>query len=156
MTTSEFLTTRQAAALLSVSPEYLELHRRLGDGPPWVKLTDAPRLGAARSLPSPSTPPDGWSRLRGLARMTPEFPRRLPVPCPWPCSSHPCPGRSRRSAQSDAGATLAREPARSTGPAVGGDTAHDHYRSEHRRVGQSVSVRVDLGGRRIIKKKTKK
>src|SRR3546814_1742539 len=59
--------------------------------------------------------------------MTPECPRRLPVPCPWPCSSHPCPGRSRRSAQSDAGATLAREPARSTGPAVGGDTAHDHY-----------------------------
>src|SRR3546814_11854937 len=27
-------------------------------------------------------------------------------------------------------------------------------RSEERRVGQSVSVRVDLGGRRIIKKKT--
>src|SRR3546814_19963016 len=29
-------------------------------------------------------------------------------------------------------------------------------RSEERRVGKSVSVRVDLGGRRIIKKKTKK
>src|SRR3546814_11109899 len=28
-------------------------------------------------------------------------------------------------------------------------------RSEERRVGKSVSVRVDLGGRRIIKKKTK-
>src|SRR3546814_16495155 len=27
------------------------------------------------------------------------------------------------------------------------------YRSEERRVGKSVSVRVDLGGRRIIKKK---
>src|SRR3546814_11094261 len=29
-------------------------------------------------------------------------------------------------------------------------------RSEERRVGKSVSVRVDLGGRRIIKKKNKK
>src|SRR3546814_15979604 len=29
-----------------------------------------------------------------------------------------------------------------------------HERSEERRVGKSVSVRVDLGGRRIIKKKT--
>src|SRR3546814_5167976 len=29
------------------------------------------------------------------------------------------------------------------------------YRSEERRVGKSVSVRVDLGGRRIIKKKNK-
>src|SRR3546814_13378854 len=29
-------------------------------------------------------------------------------------------------------------------------------RSEERRVGKSVSVRVDLGGRRIIKQKTKK
>src|SRR3546814_14833442 len=29
-------------------------------------------------------------------------------------------------------------------------------RSEERRVGKSVSVRVDLGGRRIIKKKKKK
>src|SRR3546814_13793192 len=29
-------------------------------------------------------------------------------------------------------------------------------RSEERRVGKSVSVRVDLGGRRIIKKKMKK
>src|SRR3546814_15134598 len=29
------------------------------------------------------------------------------------------------------------------------------YRSEERRVGKSVSVRVDLGGRRIIKKKKK-
>src|SRR3546814_14479153 len=28
-----------------------------------------------------------------------------------------------------------------------------HLRSEERRVGKSVSVRVDLGGRRIIKKK---
>src|SRR3546814_19019779 len=32
-----------------------------------------------------------------------------------------------------------------------GDT---HPRSEERRVGKEVSVRVDLGGRRIIKKKT--
>src|SRR3546814_18972365 len=30
------------------------------------------------------------------------------------------------------------------------------FRSEERRVGKSVSVRVDLGGRRIIKKKTQK
>src|SRR3546814_15162213 len=30
------------------------------------------------------------------------------------------------------------------------------YRSEERRVGKSVSVRVDRGGRRIIKKKTTK
>src|SRR3546814_12709269 len=29
------------------------------------------------------------------------------------------------------------------------------FRSEERRVGKDVSVRVDLGGRRIIKKKTK-
>src|SRR3546814_14021739 len=32
---------------------------------------------------------------------------------------------------------------------------HEHLRSEERRVGKSVSVRVDLGGRRIIKKKNK-
>src|SRR3546814_13448751 len=31
-----------------------------------------------------------------------------------------------------------------------------YQRSEERRVGKSVSVRVDLGGRRIIKKKNKK
>src|SRR3546814_19777924 len=31
----------------------------------------------------------------------------------------------------------------------------DQLRSEERRVGKSVSVRVDLGGRRIIKKKQK-
>src|SRR3546814_11319989 len=30
---------------------------------------------------------------------------------------------------------------------------HAEHRSEERRVGKSVSVRVDLGGRRIIKKK---
>src|SRR3546814_14181331 len=30
---------------------------------------------------------------------------------------------------------------------------HQHLRSEERRVGKSVSVRVDLGGRRNIKKK---
>src|SRR3546814_16965501 len=30
-----------------------------------------------------------------------------------------------------------------------------YYRSEERRVGKRVSVRVDLGGRRIIKKKKK-
>lgn len=47
MNLSEFLTTRQAAELLGVSPEYLELHRRLGDGPPFIKLTDAPN-GAIR------------------------------------------------------------------------------------------------------------
>src|SRR3546814_14308738 len=34
------------------------------------------------------------------------------------------------------------------------DTICDPARSEERRVGKSVSVRVDLGGRRIIKKKT--
>src|SRR3546814_17922078 len=33
-------------------------------------------------------------------------------------------------------------------------TLADRYRSEERRVGQEWSVRVDLGGRRIIKKKT--
>src|SRR3546814_11953575 len=33
--------------------------------------------------------------------------------------------------------------------------AQVEQRSEERRVGKSVSVRVDLGGRRIIKKKTK-
>src|SRR3546814_18353271 len=32
----------------------------------------------------------------------------------------------------------------------------EFIRSEERRVGKDVSVRVDLGGRRIIKKKTKK
>src|SRR3546814_18467918 len=33
---------------------------------------------------------------------------------------------------------------------------HEGIRSEERRVGKSVSVRVDLGGRRIIKKKNTK
>src|SRR3546814_14607007 len=32
-------------------------------------------------------------------------------------------------------------------------TSRSDHRSEERRVGKSVSVRVDLGGRRIIKKK---
>src|SRR3546814_15876914 len=32
-------------------------------------------------------------------------------------------------------------------------TLHSGHRSEERRVGKDVSVRVDLGGRRIIKKK---
>src|SRR3546814_12650825 len=38
---------------------------------------------------------------------------------------------------------------------VGIDIGEGQRRSEERRVGKSVSVRVDLGGRRIIKKKTK-
>src|SRR3546814_16699743 len=36
------------------------------------------------------------------------------------------------------------------------DDASSSSRSEERRVGKSVSVRVDLGGRRIIKKKQQK
>src|SRR3546814_12366024 len=36
----------------------------------------------------------------------------------------------------------------------GDDPALDPDRSEERRVGKSVAVRVELGGRRIIKKKT--
>src|SRR3546814_13816536 len=36
---------------------------------------------------------------------------------------------------------------------IGGGGMQSSRRSEERRVGKSVSVRVDLGGRRIIKKK---
>ncbi|HEX9790585.1 MAG TPA: helix-turn-helix domain-containing protein [Kiloniellales bacterium] len=42
MNNPELLTARQAAEFLGVSTEYLELHRRLGDGPEFLKLTDAP------------------------------------------------------------------------------------------------------------------
>src|SRR3546814_13982597 len=38
---------------------------------------------------------------------------------------------------------------------AGGDEDAQPARSEERRVGKGVSVRVDLGGRRIIKKKKK-
>src|SRR3546814_14878552 len=38
----------------------------------------------------------------------------------------------------------------------GGDEKFVGWRSEERRVGKELSVRVDLGGRRIIKKKKKK
>src|SRR3546814_16936265 len=39
---------------------------------------------------------------------------------------------------------------------LGGATQYTSLRSEERRVGKECVVRVDLGGRRIIKKKTKK
>src|SRR3546814_20837733 len=39
-------------------------------------------------------------------------------------------------------------------PARRSGQQHAHRRSEERRVGKELSVRVDLGGRRIIKKKT--
>src|SRR3546814_14153062 len=38
---------------------------------------------------------------------------------------------------------------------AGDGAAYERYRSEERRVGKEVSVRVDLGGRRIIKKKNR-
>src|SRR3546814_14458679 len=67
---------------------------------------------------------------------------------------HPCeprepfreegpPSPLRRSAQAQA-----------VGSGVPVQRLAEHLRSEERRVGKSVSVRLDLGGRRIIKKKT--
>src|SRR3546814_19404275 len=45
--------------------------------------------------------------------------------------------------------------ARCVAQAKDGDRRYISLRSEERRVGKSVSVRVDLGGRRIINKKKK-
>src|SRR3546814_12048117 len=58
------------------------------------------------------------------------------------CSRSSCWGRSPSSTSAS---TTLRPMHRIRGP-----------RSEERRVGKEVSVRVDLGGRRIIKKKTKR
>src|SRR3546814_15028324 len=62
------------------------------------------------------------------------------------CSSDLCAGRLR-TGREPAGGAAPRRPA--------GAGARAARRSEERRVGKEVSVRVDLGGRRIIKKKKK-
>src|SRR3546814_12385937 len=71
----------------------------------------------------------------------------LPLPVPgrikWILPAHRIPG-SRRSS------TDCRWSRR---PATGSGSNGSRQRSEERRVGKEVSVRVDLGGRRIIKKK---
>src|SRR3546814_13748011 len=79
----------------------------------------------------PSAPPSG-SRRRGQAR------------CPMTC--RPAATRAGRHV------TLARR----TGRRPSRERTSARTRSEERRVGKSVSVRVDLGGRRIIKKKKKR
>src|SRR3546814_17654694 len=91
------------------------------------------------------------------------------------CSSDPRPGRrraGRRAGAGEAGRALrgrspsrGRDPDRGPAPArpAQGQARKEHrrrqlqalLRSEERREGKSVSVRVDLGGSRTIKKKKK-
>src|SRR3546814_14448496 len=66
------------------------------------------------------------------------------------CSSDlPCGGSGRRARSHPSGF----RPPRRSRRRSSADRAGSWRRSEERRVGKSVSVRVDLGGRRIIKKK---
>jgi len=43
MTATEYFTTKQAATYLGLSPQYLEIARHRGEGPPYIKLARAVR-----------------------------------------------------------------------------------------------------------------
>src|SRR3546814_12010151 len=79
--------------------------------------------------------------------------------CALPISAGaPCPRRGGSAAPEQQAISEGRPaggPHRTNSPQLaGGERGRDLLRrSEERRVGKSVSVRVDLGGRRIIKKK---
>src|SRR3546814_11514928 len=65
-------------------------------------------------------------------------------------------GRARAFRQRSGGGAAREQRPVSAGPDQGQEHGNQYHRSEERRVGKSVSVRVDLGGRRIIKKQTQR
>src|SRR3546814_15853326 len=111
---------------------------------PWLngqdrRLLPPPRQSIARPLDAPSVVGYPLNETRRRP------PTRNPARPPWPRSGQPLRHREHAGL-----------PCLDPAVRFGGGIPRGRPRSEERRVGKGVSVRVDLGGRRIIKKKKTK